>query len=65
VRLLSTGEDGVVSLWNLQLEEVLSIEVGEPLSAATWVTDSQFMVGSIAGTLSVRLSGSEIPNVNP
>ena len=63
-RLLSTGVNGVVRIWTLKLEEVLSIDVGEYLSSATWVASNQFVVGGIAGTLTVKLVGHRVQHLD-
>jgi WD40 repeat protein len=56
VKLLSAGADGLLRFWTAQLEELLTIETGEPISDVIWLSDHLVVVAGTGGMMMIRLS---------
>jgi len=51
--LASGGSDGFLRIWTLGLEQLLRIDIGEPVSALAWTGPGRLAVGSTRGLLTL------------
>jgi WD40 repeat protein len=53
--IASGGSDGFLRVWKLDLEQVVEIDLGDPVSDLAWTSQHAIAVGTHRGVLAVRL----------
>jgi WD40 repeat protein len=56
VRIASVGEDRFLRVWNMELDKITEVEIGEPIHAAIWLDANRIAVGTGRGLLALEFA---------